>query len=60
MKKFKEYISELAVRSMSGGMIPIKKVVSRGADGKLHKTFPGKSSSSGGGGGGGSGGSGGE
>ncbi len=60
MKTFKQYITELAVRSVSGGMIPIKKVLSRNVAGKLQRTYPGKSSSSGGGGGGGSGGSGGE
>lgn len=58
MKKFKQYLSELAVRGMSGGMIPIKKVVSRGVNGKLRKTYPGKSASSGGGSGGGAAGSG--
>lgn len=55
MKTFKQYFAELAVRSASGGMIPIKKVVSRNVAGKLQKTYPGKSASSGGGGGGGSG-----
>jgi hypothetical protein len=58
MKKFKQYIQELAVRSAGGGLVPIKKVVSRGVNGKLHKTYPGKSASSGGGSGGGAGGSG--
>jgi hypothetical protein len=56
MKTFKQYIAELAVRGAGGGLIPIKKVVSRNVAGKLQKTFPGKSASSGGGGGGGSGG----
>lgn len=50
-----ESIKELAVRDVSGKMIPIKKELSRGINMKLHKTYPGKSSSSGGGGGGGSG-----
>jgi hypothetical protein len=49
MKSFKQYIAELSVRDVSGKLIKIKKVVSRGADMKLHKTYPGKSSSSGGG-----------
>ena len=52
MKTFKQYIAELAVRSVGGGMIPIKKVVSRNVAGKLQRTYPGKSASSGGGGGG--------
>jgi len=55
VKTFKQYITELAVRSAGGGLIPIKKVVSRNVAGKLQKTFPGKSASSGGGGSGGSG-----
>ena len=49
MRKFRDFIKELAVRDVSGKLIKIKKVVSRGADMKLHKTYPGKSSSSGGG-----------
>ena len=60
MKKFKQYIQELTVRGATGELVPIKKVLSRGVNGKLRKTFPGKSASSGGGGGGGSGGSDGE
>jgi len=40
---------------MSGKLVKLKKQVYRGADMKLHKDYPGKSSSSGGGGGGGSG-----
>ena len=47
----KEAIKELAIRDVSGKMIPVKKELSRGANMKLHKTYPGKSSSSGGGGG---------
>lgn len=50
MKSFKQFVSELAVRSAGGGLIPIKKVVSRNVAGKLQKTYPGKSASSGGGG----------
>jgi hypothetical protein len=46
----KEAIKELAIRDVSGKMIPVKKELSRGANMKLHKTYPGKSSSSGGGG----------
>lgn len=56
MKSFKQFITELAVRSAGGGLIPIKKVVSRNVAGKLQKTYPGKSASSGGGGGSGDGG----
>lgn len=56
VKTFKEYIKELFVRDPSGKLISIKKQVYRGADSKLHRDYPGKSSSSGGGGGGGSGG----
>lgn len=56
MKTFKQYIAELAVRSAGGGLIPIKKVVSRNVAGKLQRTYPGKSASSGGGGGSGDGG----
>jgi hypothetical protein len=52
MKSFKQYVAELAVRSAGGGLIPIKKVVSRNVAGKLQRTYPGKSASSGGGGGG--------
>lgn len=58
MKTFKQYLEELSVRSAGGGLIPIKKVVSRNVAGKLQKTYPGKSASSGGGGGSGSGGGG--
>jgi hypothetical protein len=58
MKTFKQFVAELAVRSAGGGMIPIKKVVSRNVAGKLQKTYPGKSASSGGGSGGGASGSG--
>lgn len=50
MKKFKQFVAELMVRDPSGKPIQIKKQVYRGADMKLHKDFPGKSSSSGGGG----------
>jgi hypothetical protein len=49
MKKFRDFIAELYVRDLSGKKIKINKVVSRGANMKLHKTYPGKSSSSGGG-----------
>jgi hypothetical protein len=45
----KRVVKELSVRSPAGNLIPIKKEISRGADMKLHKTYPGKSSSSGGG-----------
>jgi len=55
VKSFKEYIKELTVRNPSGKLISIKKQTYRGADLKLHKDYPGKSSSSGGGSGGGSG-----
>jgi hypothetical protein len=58
MKTFKQYLKELSVRAVGGGMIPIKKVVSRNVAGKLQKTYPGKSASSGGGSGGGASGSG--
>jgi len=54
VKKFKSFVAELTVRDPSGKIIPIKKQVYRGADMKLHKDYPGKSSSSGGGGNGGS------
>lgn len=52
MKTFKQYLDEMSVRGMNGGLVPIKKVVSRNVAGKLQKTYPGKSASSGGGGGG--------
>jgi hypothetical protein len=55
MKTFKQYVTEMTVRGVTGKLVQIKKVVSRNVAGKLQKTFPGKSSSSGGGGGGGSG-----
>jgi len=55
VKTFKEFIKELYIRDMSGKLVKLKKQVYRGADMKLHKDYPGKSSSSGGGGGGGSG-----
>jgi len=45
---------EMAVRGITGKLVPIPKVTSRNVAGKLQKTYPGKSSSSGGGGGGGS------
>jgi hypothetical protein len=40
----------MAVRDAAGKLIPIRKQTFRGADMKLHKAYPGKSSSSGGGG----------
>jgi hypothetical protein len=46
----KRVVKEMAVRGVTGELVPIKKEVSRGADMKLRKTYPGKSSSSGGGG----------
>ena len=74
MKTFKQHIDELTVRGFNGELVKVPKVQFRGADGKLHKTFPGKTGGSGsgtaassagpgssgdsGGGGGGSGGSG--
>jgi hypothetical protein len=39
---------ETEIRDITGKLKPIPKVLSRGADNKLHKTYPGKSSSSGG------------
>ena len=45
----------MAVRGIAGKLINIPKVKFRGADMKLRKAYPGKSSSSGGGGGGGGG-----
>lgn len=45
---------EMAVRGIAGKLINIPKVKFRGADMKLRRAYPGKSSSSGGGGGGGS------
>ena len=50
MKKFKQFVKELTIRDASGKIMQIKKQVYRGADMKLHKDYPGKSSSSGGGG----------
>ena len=46
----KRVVKEMSVRGVTGELVPIKKEVSRGANMKLHKTYPGKSSSSGGGG----------
>ena len=40
---------EMAVRGITGKLVPIPKVTSRNVAGKLQKTYPGKSSSSGGG-----------
>lgn len=54
MITFRQFLSEMSVRDISGKMISIKKVVSRNVSGKLQKTYPGKSASSGGGGGSGS------
>lgn len=58
MKKFKEFLEQklkwakhVQVRDPAGHILPIKNVVYRGADMKLHLAPPGKSSSSGGGGG---------
>jgi hypothetical protein len=51
MKSFREFIKELTVRDISGKLTTINKQKYRGADMKLHKAYPGKSSSSGGGGG---------
>ena len=65
VKTFRDFLDELYVRDASGKIINIRKQKFRGADGKLHSAFPGKSASSGGGGsaggdgGGGGGGSGG-
>lgn len=50
MKSFKDYISELAVRSAGGELTQIKKVPVRMASGKVELQYPGKSGSSGGGG----------
>lgn len=49
MKRFKNFIKEMAVRDAAGKLIPIRKQTFRGADMKLRKAYPGKSSSSGGG-----------
>lgn len=53
MKTFKEFAEQklerpkhVVVRDPSGKVIPIKNVVYRGADEKLHSAPPGKSSSS--------------
>ena len=48
-KTIKRVVNEMTVRGVTGKLVPIKKEISRGADMKLHKTYPGKSSSSGGG-----------
>lgn len=45
----KRVIKEMSVRGVTGKLVPIKKEISRGANMKLHKTYPGKSSSSSGG-----------
>ena len=46
----KRVVKEMYVRDAAGKEIEIKKQKFRGADNKMHTTFPGKSSSSGGGG----------
>jgi len=40
---------ETEIRDVTGKLTPVKKELSRGSDNKLHKTYPGKSSSSSGG-----------
>lgn len=49
VKTFREFLDELYVRDSSGKIVNIRKQPYRGADQKMHKAYPGKSSSSSGG-----------
>jgi hypothetical protein len=51
LKTIKRIVKEMYVRDASGKKVPIEKKKFRGADMKMHTSYPGKSSSSGGDGG---------